>query len=135
MRMQGNWGRLGSHNLDQAGLNHAANVNAEIRMAGQTLLVTTPGKDGQPTISRSIRFLPQPLSASSAADLDLEGVMNMAEGQPTDFICAGNETVYVNDEIAFDGGVYLVLAAPQADWLQGVALMRHCVCKRAQGIS
>lgn len=96
---------------------------------GELLTVTTPAKNGNPPVVRTLRFLPQPVAPSTLSRMQAEGTVNLAEGIPTDFVGAGDIAIAALDEVQYDNGKWEVLGVVPERY-QGVTLLLHCVAMR-----
>lgn len=106
----------------------------KIQNAGQPLTATRPAatQGGTPTTS-TVYFLPQPLNAQNANAMLLEAGFNAGEGNPYDFVCAGNADVKENDYITYDGFQWRVMNTnPQV--LSGTPVSLHCYAQRQKAV-
>ena len=137
MRMEGGWRGNSREDLSE-GERLAAAMQEQIARVGQSLAVTTTGQGGNGTfaqngngaLTRTIAFVPQPISASTLTRLQYEGVINIASGMTMDFVCAGGAAITSGDIIGpYQGATWLTIGT-QPEVYAGVVLARHVIAQR-----
>lgn len=105
-----------------------------VQSAGQSLTVTRgPSAQGGAATTSSVYFLPQPLNATGAGNLNLEAGLNAGEENPYDFVASGAASVIENDRITYNGFKWRVFNT-NAQVLGGVAVSLHCYAVREQAV-
>jgi hypothetical protein len=101
-------------------------VREKIAAFGEFLTVTRPGNG----TTRQVEFLPQPLRPSQADSLIAEGLWNLGENMPHNFVCQAGSDVQERDLIGpYSGNLWRVLTVTPTR-LNGVVVGMECVATR-----
>lgn len=80
-------------------------VSEKITIFGEDLTVTRPS-DGT---TRTVRFLLLPMRPDQASDLVAEGLWNLGEPMPHNFVCALGSDVQEKDTLVYAGQTWRIL--------------------------